>query len=195
MTKLALTAPTIASVRYYPAGSHCTDAAPGSVLLVRHTSFVAGGIRLAERIRRPRDCSVGAWKAYCGWNHAAVIIEGGLVSEEAGHGDQFVPLADYIAEEYAVITLSSPQDQIDNVVKFATSIKGTGYGFVTIVADLTNALTGLELSLGLAGHMVCSTATCRALERTDFIPDRDPSAVTPAHLAWYLNAPYIQPKK
>jgi len=65
---------------------------------------------------------------------------------------------------------------------------GYGYGYVQIVADLFNAVTGLELGLGMGNRMVCSTQATRALERVGLIPGRSSAAVTPAELARYFGA-------
>lgn len=180
------------TVRYFPAGQHCQDALPGDLVLVRHTGLVAAAIRFVERLRRPRGVLGRFWdEYYCGWNHAAIVIDGDRISEEASRGDVFTLLSTYVALDYAVVHFDGrPQDQTDNVVKFAKSLLGSDYGYLTFVADLFNACTGMELSLGWHDHMVCSTASCRALERGDLIPDRSPYSVTPAHLAWYYDVPY-----
>ena len=185
------TVPLVLGVRYYPSGQHCSDVQPGDLVLVRHThSIFASGIRWSERLRKPLSVDRGEWRKYSDWNHAMIGIGGNQVSQEASRGDEFTDMLTYVADDYAVVALAMPATERTNVVAFAKSILGDGYGFLTIPADLFNALTGLELVLGWGNKMVCSTASCRALERAGLIPDRSPYAVTPAHLAYYFGIGY-----
>ena len=89
-----------------------------------------------------------------------------------------------------MVHVSCSASQRNELVFFARRAVGTGYGWLSIVADAFNALTGLELGLGLGDRMVCSTQACRALERAGLIPDRSPYACTPAHLAWYFGVAF-----
>lgn len=184
-------APIVLGIRYFQSGQHCSDVQPGDLVLVRHTHSIFGrGIRLVERLRKPSSVSRAEWRGYAAWNHAMIGVGDNLVSQEASRGDEFTDLLTYVADDYAVVSIAMTSEQRDGVVAFSKSILGDGYGYFTIPADLFNALTGVELVLGLGNMMVCSTASARALERSSFIPDRSPYAVTPAHLAWYFGVPY-----
>ena len=121
---------------------------------------MAKAIRFCERMRRPKGVSKAKWRAACTVNHACIVIEGGadaVVSEEEGHGDVLAPLADFDDVWYAVVSIEFGPIFRDEVVRFADAAVGSGYGFVSIFADLVNALTGLELSLSTGSRMVCST--------------------------------------
>lgn len=184
-----ISAPLVLETRYFPAGQHCEDAQPGDLILVKSPGLFGTLIRWAERIRCPKGLSRGTWDGFCGWNHAMIAIDDNFVSQEAGKGDVFTPLSTYVAIDYVVLHLAMPSTERTNVVAFARSILGTGYGFFTLPADLFNAVTGVEVAFGWGNRMVCSTASCRALERAGLIPERSPYAVTPAHLAWYFLTP------
>ncbi len=163
----------------------------GDLVLVRHHGFVARAIRFAQRLRKPRGVPRSEWRQFCRVNHACIALTSSpriLVAQATGAGVVVTPLHEMSVASLAVVHLAAWPDQAEAVVEFARDSVGTGYGFAQIAADLLNAASGLELSLGWGDRMVCSTAACRALERTSFIPDRAPDCVTPAHLAWYFGA-------
>ncbi len=98
------------------------------------------------------------------------------------------PVAELGAELLCRVRLAPGLGGLEFGLAFLSSTIGHGYGYLTIGADAVNALTGLELSFGVGNRMVCSTQTMRYLERRGAIPDRQPGAVTPAHIAWYASA-------
>ena len=120
----------------------------------------------------------------------AVVVEGqgsdAVVAQETAKGSVLTKLTELGAERYAVVHLQPAMAQRDSAVEFANVTLGTGYGYLSIVADAFNALTGLELGLSLGNRMVCSTQALRAAERMGLILDRSPAAATPAHGAWYF---------
>jgi hypothetical protein len=144
---------------------------PGDIIIVRGDGIVSRLIRFVTRGE---------------FNHCATVVEGGpnaLVSQEAGKGDELTPLSAFDSVPYATLHIQGPEDQRDNCVAFANKIVGSGYGFLTIVADLFNAIFRVELDFGVSGRMVCSTAATRALERFGYIPKKNPSAMTPQDIA------------
>lgn len=171
------------TARYFGPGQVCLDALAGDLVLVGGGGFVAKGIRAFEGLRIPRR--------YCWTNHACVAMSSGPnaeVVQETAKGSVSTPLASLVAEHVAVIHHEVAADQIAAGLRFLARTLGSGYGWLTIPADALNALTGMELGLGIGGRMVCSTQACRYLERLGLVPDRSPYAVTPAHLAMYHDA-------
>ena len=155
----------------YDTGERDPFPIPGDILIVRGNGFVSHAIRTVTRGQ---------------FNHCAVVVRGGanaVVSQEAGKGDELTPLSAFDDVPYATLHIQGPDDQRDNAVAFAEKIVGSGYGFLTIAADLFNAVTRVELDLGIGGRMVCSTAACRTLERFGYIPSKNPSAMTPQDIA------------
>jgi hypothetical protein len=168
--------------RIFGPGQVCLDAVAGDLVLARSHDVLGTIIRFFERLRR------GIPAEYCWTNHAAIVLNSGpnafVVQEQVG-GANVTPLAQLDGGPYAVVHFEMDADQRADVVGFATWSVGNGYGFLSLPADAFNALTGQELSFGTGNRMVCSTQSCRALERCGLIPDRSPYAVTPAHLAQY----------
>lgn len=167
--------------RIFGPGQNCPDAVKGDLVLVRHDGRIASAIRRIERRRVAPE--------FCWCNHAAIILTGGpdaIVSQEEAAGDIETPLANLDAVTFAVVHYPTiTDDQRTEVARFAQTAVGLGYGYVQILADAFNGLTGVELTLGWGDRMVCSTSSCRALERAGLIPDRSPYAVNPADLAQY----------
>lgn len=162
--------------------------AEGDLLLVRHHGIVPTLIRWACRLRRPRDVSREEWRAFCRVNHACVAVTDGdraFVAQAVARGIVLTPLDQLDYFSLGVVHFTTTPAQLDAAVAFADESVGCGYGFLQIPADLANAATGVELSLGIGDRMVCSTASTRTLERLGLIPDRSPDCVTPAHLASY----------
>ena len=172
--------------RMFGPGESCEDAQPGDLVLVRHATLAAKGIRFFERLRVPRE--------FCWTNHAAVVVAGGpeatVAQAEAG-GVVLTPISGLDAVDYAVVNVTMTAAQRKAVAAFAAWSVGAGYGFLQIPADAFNAVTGLELSLGFGQRMVCSTAAARALERSGAIFPKSAPTTTPAHLAmWFgVDAP------
>lgn len=167
--------------RVFNSGQSCTDSVRGDLVLVRHEGAMAEAIRQVQRLRVASE--------YCWCNHAAIILEGGanaIVSQEGPMGDVETPLADLGGVRFAVVHYPEVTDsQRDEVARFAKNAVGLGYGFFQILADAFNGMTGFEFTAGWGDRMVCSTASCRALERAGLIADHSPYAVNPAHLALY----------
>ena len=175
------------TTRAFEPGQVCLDAEVGDVVLVSGNGFVSKGIRAFERVRVP--------KPFCWTNHAAVVLTGGpnaQIVQEGANGSSLASLAKMVTQGYTVTRFTPAVEQEIAGARFLTSTLGTGYGYLSIVADAFNALTGLELALGWGSRMVCSTQTARYMERIGYVPDRSPYAITPAHLAWHLNI--IEPK-
>ncbi len=152
----------------------------GCICIIRTGGFVARLIRLVTR---------GPW------NHAAVAVgfaaDGTvLISQETPRKGDVVSRIDEIgATRVAVVWLPMDASQASEVVRFAQWAVGQSYGFLTLFADLFNAVTNLELDLGFRNHMVCSTATARAAERTGWIPPKAPAAMSPNDLARAFGVP------
>lgn len=165
------------SYRVFLRGETCLDARGGDLVLVRHDSFVAKGIRTVERLRVPAE--------FCWANHACTVVVGGpnaIVTQEEAHGDVLTPLTGLDAVTYAVVHIPCAPEQDAAAVAFANWAVHLGYGFAQIPADVFNSVTGAELGLGWGGRMVCSTQATRTLERKGYIPRRSPDANLPAHL-------------
>ena len=170
------------TTRGFEPGQVCLDAEVGDVVLVRSNRFVSKGIRTFERIRVP--------KPYCWTNHAAVVLTGGPMAQiiqEGANGATLASLGAMVTEGYTVTHFTPSIEQDTAGTRFLTSTLGTGYGYLSIVADAFNALCGVELGLGLGNRMVCSTQTARYMERIGYVPAMSPYAVTPGHIAWDLN--------
>lgn len=166
------------SYRVFPGGVSCTDARPGSLVLVRHDDLMARAIREVVSWRVPEE--------YCWTNHACTTVTGGpdaIVTQEEARGDVLTPLSGLHAVTYAVVDIECSDEQRAAAVEFARWAVDSGYGFTQIGADLFNSATGLELSLGVGNRMVCSTQATRTAERQGYVPARTPAAVTPPHLA------------
>lgn len=170
------------TTRTYAPGQVCLDALPGSLVLVGHKGMPARAIRAFERLRVPSP--------FCWTNHACVTLDGGpnaQVVQEGAKGPVVTPLASLVHESVTVTEFKTARAcQLRAGFRFLESCMGQGYGWLTLPADAFNALTGAEISFGWGNRMVCSTQTCRFLERLGLVPDRSPYAVTPAHLAWYF---------
>jgi hypothetical protein len=169
------------TTRVFGPGQVCLDAPAGAVVLVRHATLPAKLIRTFERLRVP--------KPYCWTNHAGVTLSAGSnaqIIQEGGRGAAVSLLANLVAETYTVTTIEAMAEQKTAGVVFLAKTIGTGYGWLSIVADAFNALTGLELSLATGERMVCSTQTARYMERIGYVPEHSPYSLTPAHLAWAL---------
>lgn len=184
MTPRAAPIVPAAAVSWYLPGENCITSKPGDLVLVHHYhSLAAKAIRFGEWLR-PLN------RPYCWTNHGCVVQKGGpgaIVIQEVGRGSVQSALSSFHDELYALVSVDATLAQRASAVRFAVWTLGSGYGYLSAVGDGLDDLTGLHLSFGTYGRMVCSAATCRAAERMGLIPDRDPTAVQPADLARYFN--------
>jgi len=147
------------------------------------------GIRFGEWLRS--STRPGAW---C--DHAMGVMQGGanaVVIQETAKGSILTNLSTFKEDLYCVISVDADPVLRAETLKFWNWTLGSGYGWLSIPADGLDDLTGLHLSVGTYGRMVCSSQVSRGLERMGLIPDRDSTAVQPANLAIYFHA--INPPK
>jgi hypothetical protein len=151
---------TVQNVRWFPAGKHCNDALPGDIILVRHAGFIPWCIRFGQRMRFH-----GAKRPFTWCNHAAVIVTGGLSAVavgQAARGGERMYLSQYVAEDYAIITLADVDAA--RIAQFATSTVGDTYNWPGIIAAIVFCLTGLRVDLGISRWLICSQATSEAMK-------------------------------
>jgi hypothetical protein len=175
----------------YKSGEHCNNAKPGDIVLVKHKGTMPLLIRTGQRIYYWRKRLFGHKeyeKAYCNFNHAAVVVEGGkniAIVEMEAHGGHKTYLANYQAEEYAVIKITATPAQKQDAVNFANYCLNIEYGFLSIAAIVLNVLIGWGISFSNRG-LICSAATSLSARCMGLIPDGPDITVMPADLARYF---------
>jgi hypothetical protein len=147
-------------------------------------------------------CATGGFVGRCirgataSWaNHACMVIrvqDNGLVyvsQETPRKGDVFSPITGLgITRGVLVRFPDAVPKQVAGAVAFAQRIQHVPYGFAALGADLFGRVTRLEVDFGIRDHMVCSTATTRAMERYGWIPPKSPEAMTPGDIAFAVGA-------
>ena len=151
-------------------------AVPGDLLLFSTKGPTGAVIRFVTR----------SWAS-----HAAICV--GVVSsedrtplisqEKMFKGDIIGPVTDVKASKIAVVHLMGDFAQREQAVRFAESVGHSKYGFAACLGDLLSAVTHTEFDFGIRGHMNCSAASTRALERFGYIPGKSPIAMSPGDLA------------
>jgi hypothetical protein len=171
------------TVRWFPAGTHCSDAVPGDLVLVRDKGWIASGIRWAQTLRYH-----GALKKYAWTNHAMICVSADQIVQMAGHGGILSSLTDYQAENYAVVHIEgSTGDERALTVEFAKSFEGIGYGFFTIAGILLGLVFRSTLVLASGKRWICSAMACVCLFPQGLFIDRSPTTCMPADLARFFN--------
>ena len=174
---------------WYPPGLNCTTATAGDIILVRlyKTSFfgkIAGAlIRFGAWIRKSS-------RPYSWTEHAMTVVRGGpnaIVVQETAKGSVYTSLSTFSSALYVVIHPIVAQNLRDQAVAFANWTVGSKYGFVSIISDGLDDITGWHFAFSTWGRMVCSAAACRSAERWGLIPDKESDSVQPADLARYFN--------
>lgn len=168
---------------WYPTGHRCEDMQAGDVLLVHHYHSDAAWVIRAGAWLRPST------RNYAWTNHACVAIDATHIVQEVKRGAVISDISTFDAALYCVIRVEADAAQIDAAVEFTKWLVGSGYGFIEVIADGIDDLTGVRIAAGSYGRACCSAATCRALERMGLIPDKDPTACQPADLAVYFDLP------
>lgn len=172
-----------ATVTWHKVGDRCLTARAGDLVLVDQPGTRSGWFIKAGEWLRPLNRPFS-------WTHHACGVEVGgasaVVIQETAKGAVCSPLSVFDAANYCVISPTNATiRQRQLAVAFLRWSLGSGYGWWSIPGDALDDLTGLHLSLGTYGRMVCSTSASRMAERWGLIPDRDPTAVQPADIARY----------
>ena len=145
-----------------------------------YKSFLARLIRWGEWLR-PLN------RKFSWTNHSAIVETPTTIIQEVARGSVRSPVTDLDAALVAIVRIKATPAQKTAAVTFAQWTLGSEYGYLSIVGDGLDDLTGLRLSVGTYGSMVCSAAVARAAERMGLIPDRDAGSVQPADNARYFN--------
>ncbi len=177
----------------------------GDVLLFATDGAVATGIRAGEwlisRISEPE------LRPYTWANHAAVgrfaravdtMADGTKVPEGTpivaqmsprglGSGHEYVPAHGYVHRLAAVVHFDADANDVKRTLHRDDNCAFVRYGFLAYPGLFINGLTGLKLGLAPGASLFCSehTTLCAA---DYYFPDRPASAVTPAHIAMYVDA-------
>jgi len=185
-----------AEVTYFESGQHCVDAVHGDLILVIHDGKMPMLIHAGQRVRYwarrtfQRDPRYDA--AYCVWNHAMIVVEGGArarVSQMEAKGGVVVDLLDYVDRMYAVVhPINATEEQRSAAAKFAWWCEGIEYGWFSIFGMVVNVLVPIvEIALSAGQRMVCSTAASLAHRCVGLIPDHADTGVFPADIARYYD--------
>ena len=166
-------------IEHVPPGKRADDPKPGDFILTHGGELFSRLIQIGQAIRfRGPDAPL----AY--WNHTALIVStDGALIQALGTGVARGSLADYDGTQYTVVPIEASTEDRAEMVAFAEHFIGAKYDSATIVSIAVSLLTGLKLSFGFPGQMICSGLVARALERTTAIFDDEPSHLMPADLA------------
>jgi len=164
---------------HVPPGASDPDPSPGDFILTHGGEFFSRVIHFGQGLR-----FMGPDRPFTYWNHSALIVsaDGGLI-EALGPGVRRNTLAAYKDTQYTVVHIDASTEDRAQMVAFAEHWVGALYDWATIVSITISLLTGLKLSFGFAGQLICSGLVARALERTSVIFEEEPSHVMPAELA------------
>ncbi|MDE2025158.1 MAG: hypothetical protein KGJ07_01560 [Patescibacteria group bacterium] len=157
---------------------------PGDFVLIRHTNvgfdFIDKCIAFGQSLRFK-----GAEKSY---THAALLIgNDGSIIEALAEGVKRNNISKYKGFDFTLVKINASQADREEMVDFAVSCLGDGYGWSTILSIALSLLTGLKFSFGFDGTEICSGLVASALFKTTAIFPRDPSHITPADLASYYS--------
>lgn len=155
----------------------------GDFFLVHGDNSFSKLIQLGQTLRFH-----GADKQYAYWTHTGMFLNNsGDIIEADGMGVTENNISYYKDQKYIIVHVSMSEEDREEVVDFAKSCLGEQYGWVTILAIGISLLTGLKFSFGFSAQAICSGLVTRALERSSFIPNRDPESAMPADLAKWFN--------
>ena len=168
-----------ARFEHIPPGQADPDPSPGDFILTHGGEFFSRVIQFGQGLR-----FTGKDRPYTYWNHSALIVSAdGALIEALGPGIRRNTLKDYQGTQYTVVHIEASDEDRREMVAFAEHSLGGSYDWATIVSITLSLLTGLKLSFGFPGQLICSGLVARALERTTAIFDEEPSHVMPAELA------------
>ena len=180
----------------FEGGQHSITTVEGDLILVVHSGFMPAVIRTGQRIkywfRRTVLRQAEYLTAYCIYNHAMIVVQGGpeaRVSQMEAKGGTIVDLLEYVDKKYVVVsTVNATAEQRAASAAFGLWSEGIEYGWLSIFGAVLDVLIPLvEISLGSGQRMICSTASSLAQRCVGLIPDYADPSVLPADLARYFD--------
>ncbi len=156
---------------------------PGDFILTHGDHWQSRVIRLGQSIRRDL-------RPYAHWNHAALVIEPGLVAEALSAGVVTSRLDKY-AEDYVHVPVPMSDQDRAQVLAFAESVLAARwrYGWRTIVTSSLACAFGSGALWAHDNTAICSGFVAEALVRAGLIFPRHPTAMMPADLAKFFEVP------
>ncbi len=152
---------------------------PGDFILIHGTNWYNRLIQFGQALRYH-----GKDKPYAQWTHVALIVDSdGYLIEALGNGIVKSHISKYKDFMKQIVHIEASNEDRQQAVAFAYSQLGDGYGWFTIVSIVFSLLTATKFSFNIDGQEICSGLVARALERTNYIPKRDASHISPCELA------------
>lgn len=181
------------TIRWFPAGAHCSNLQPGDLVLVAHATGVARIIRWGQRLAvwrgnifRPKRRKI--LDAFTWANHAGIGLDGNVLSEQIGKGNRQTPLDYYAAKTYAVVHFDVDSAQRQAALDMALAFDGVKYGWLSIFGIALDILTGMRLTIGSGRRFICSAMAAQCLVALGLRPDKLLEGVMPMDLARYTEA-------
>lgn len=161
---------------------------PGDFILTHRKSLYGRLVSVGQRLR-----FVGEDRPFAHWTHTALVTgyEGQII-EAVSAGVRVSSLEDYKDTEYHYVHTKMYVGDRRQAVKFAESCLGQKYAWISIVSLAITCLFNTRWQFGRVESQFCSELVARSLERGDFIFQRPPAMMMPAHLAQHFG---VTPKQ
>ena len=177
------------SVRWFPAGEHCTDPRSGDIILVDHGTIDSSIVQDLEKAATLRDPALRPF-TWCA--HAGIIrtdLDGpAKVSQMGWSGYGRAPLWDYKARLYAVASLDVTGAQRQAACAFDDAMAGVDYGWLEYPVIALDDTLGLNIDASHADHLICSAHATLVAMAMGLFPDRPATEVEPMRLAMWFGA-------
>lgn len=157
-----------------------TTYTPGDIVFCHSPTWLGKAIRWGERLHSSTKASH--------WNHVGIIINAqGDMIEALARGVRIGNISSY--PDNAVVSPKLGIQDTKQALKFASSVVGIGYGYITVLSIFLDLLMPWFLHFKAGDTLICSELVARALEHGGWIsPKLDTSHVMPSDLAgWFLD--------
>ena len=172
-----------ATIERYGPGEQASHLRAGDFILTHGNDLFGHLIRFGQALKFHGDD-----RKYTYWSHAALVIdEQGTLIEALSQGVCRTNISHYTPAEYHLVRLGSTTNDEDRTeaVRFAQTVVGDTYGWLTIVNIALRLLTGGKLAFEIDGQFICSALVARSMERTRAIFSHNTESIMPADLAKY----------
>ena len=177
------------TIQWYPPGYHCIDSVDGDIFLIDHGTLVDDVIRLGQEALTITEPEL---KGYTWCEHTATrrgYIDGeDALSEMGWKGYERRILANYAHRLYAKVHFEVDDVLRANAVANDVSCEGLEYGWEEYPPLVLDGLTGAQLACTFGDAIICSTKETLVMMGLGLMPDRLPSMVVPARIAYWVGA-------
>lgn len=180
------------TIEWYPAGVDCTNSVDGDLFLIDHGTWNDDIIKFGQEALTFTEPEL---KGYTWCAHSAIrrgTVDGvAALSEMGWRGYERREVHKYRHHLYAKVHFEVSDELRAHAVMNDEACDELTYGWVEYPPIIVDGLTGATLACTWGDSLICSAHCTMVLMGLGLFPDRPPSMIVPARMAFWVGASII----